>query len=155
MLQKYIMFIRELKNRSGNTSIQIISKVRGKYKVVKTIGWSTEQHKIDQLKLQASQQMEELERQPSLFASADDQLVEQAFSSLSNSHIRTVGPELIFGKIYDHIGFGTIEEPLFRHLVIARFVYINPKVVLRQIWCKDTVPKSPKKINLLCWFIGK
>ena len=22
--------------------------------------------------------------------------------------------------------------------------------VLRQIWCKDTVPKSPKKINLLC-----
>ncbi len=42
---------------------------------------------------------------------------------LSNSHIRTVGPELIFGKIYDHIGFGAIGEPLFRHLVIARLAF--------------------------------
>lgn len=117
------MFIREKKNRSGSVSIQIISKVRGKYKVVKTIGCATEQHKIDRLKIQASQQMEELQRQPSLFASADDQLVDQAFSSLSNSHIRTVGPELIFGKIYDYIGFGAIREPLFRHLVVARLAF--------------------------------
>ena len=117
------MFIRELKNRSGSVSIQIISKVRGRYKVVKTIGCATEQHKIDRLKLQARQQMEELQRQPSLFASADDQLVEQAFSTLSNSHIRTVGPELIFGKIYDYIGFGAIGEPLFRHWVVARLAF--------------------------------
>lgn len=117
------MFIREKKNRSGSVSIQIISKVRGKYKVVKTIGCATERHKIDQLKLQAKQQMEERQHQPSLFASSDDQLVEQAFSSLSNSHIRTVGPELIFGKIYDHLGFGAIGEPLFRHLVIARLAF--------------------------------
>lgn len=117
------MFIREKKNPSGSISIQIISKHKSRYKVVKTIGCATEQHKIDQLKFQARQQMEELARQPSLFASADDQLVEQAFSSLSNSHIRTVGPELIFGKIYDYIGFGTINGPLFRHLVIARLAF--------------------------------
>jgi transposase len=117
------MFIREKKNRSGSVSIQIISKVRGKYKLVKTVGCATERHKINELKLQAKQQLEELKRQPSLFASADDQLVEQAFSSLSNSHIRTVGPELIFGKIYDHIGFGEIKEPLFRHLVVARLAF--------------------------------
>ena len=47
------MFIREKKNRSGIVSIQIISKCRGRYKVAKTIGCATEQHKIDQLKLQA------------------------------------------------------------------------------------------------------
>jgi transposase len=117
------MFIREKKNRSGSVSIQIISKVRGRYKLVKTVGCGTERHKINQLKLQAKQQLEELKRQPSLFASADDQLVEQAFSSLSNSHIRTVGPELIFGKIYDHIGFGAIKESLFRHLVVARLAF--------------------------------
>ncbi|MGI6046914.1 MAG: IS1634 family transposase, partial [Petrimonas sp.] len=117
------MFIREKKNRSGSVSIQIISKVRGKYKLVKTVGCATERHKINELKLQAKQQLEELKRQPPLFASADDQLIEQAFSSLSNSHIRTVGPELIFGKIYDHIGFGVIKEPLFRHLVVARLAF--------------------------------
>lgn len=49
--------------------------------------------------------------------------MEQAFSSPSNSHIRTVGPELIFGKIYDHIGFGAIDEPLFRHLVVSRLAF--------------------------------
>lgn len=117
------MFIREKKNRSGSISIQIISKIRGKYKVVKTIGCATERHEIDRLKLQARQAMKDLQGQPSLFASADDQLVEQAFSSLSNSHIRTVGPELIFGKIYDYIGFGAIDEPLFRHLVVARLAF--------------------------------
>ncbi len=32
------MFLRKKKNKSGSTSVQIISKERGKYKVVKTIG---------------------------------------------------------------------------------------------------------------------
>lgn len=117
------MFIREKKNRSGSVSIQIISKARGAYKVVKTIGCATEQHKIDMLKLQAQQQMAQLQQQPSLFQSDEDKLVEQAFSRLSNSSIRTVGPELIFGKIYDYIGFGAIQEPLFRHLVVARLAF--------------------------------
>jgi len=117
------MFIREKKNSSGSVSIQIISKFRGKYKLVKTVGCATERHEINQLKLQAKQQLKEIERQPSLFASEEDQLVEQAFSSLSNSNIRTVGPESIFGKIYDHIGFGAIKEPLFRHLVVARLAF--------------------------------
>jgi len=31
------MFIRKLKNRSGSISVQLISKTRCKYKVVKTI----------------------------------------------------------------------------------------------------------------------
>ncbi|NLN95889.1 MAG: hypothetical protein GX128_06950 [Bacteroidales bacterium] len=42
---------------------------------------------------------------------------------MSNSHIRTVGPELIFGKIFDFIGFGAIRGSHFRHLVIARLAY--------------------------------
>ena len=45
------------------------------------------------------------------------------FSSLSNASIRTVGPEIIFGKIYDNIGFNSINEELFRHLVIARLAF--------------------------------
>ncbi len=114
------MLIREKGKRSGSVSIQIISRVRDRYKVVKTIGCATERYKIVRLKLQARQQMQELKRQPSLFASADNQLIEQPFSTRSNSHIRTIGPELIFGKIYDHIGFEAIRETLFRHLVVSR-----------------------------------
>jgi len=43
--------------------------------------------------------------------------------SYRNSNIRTIGPELIFGQIYDFIGFNTIKEELFRHLVIARLSF--------------------------------
>jgi hypothetical protein len=40
------MFIREKKNKSGSSSIQIISKSAGKYKVVKTIVSSSSQDGI-------------------------------------------------------------------------------------------------------------
>ena len=45
------------------------------------------------------------------------------FRSLHNASIRTLGPEIVFGKIYDHIGFGVINEELFRHLVISRITF--------------------------------
>ena len=45
------------------------------------------------------------------------------FETLQNASIRTVGPEIIFGKIYDHIGFSAIKEKLFRHLTIARLAF--------------------------------
>ncbi len=117
------MFIREKQNSSGSVSIQIISKDRGRYKVVKTIGCGAERHKIEELKKIARQEIERLKNQPSLFQSEADNLVEEVFSSLTNSQVRTIGPELIFGKIFDYIGFNIINEPLFRHLVIARLAY--------------------------------
>lgn len=117
------MFIRELKNRSGSTSIQVISKANGKYEVLKTIGSATTRQKILELKIRAKQEMETLQGQSSLFPSSDDILIEKLVSSLSNSSIRTIGPELVFGKIYDHIGFGIINEDLFRHLVISRLAF--------------------------------
>src|ERR1035437_541309 len=40
------MFIREKKNKSGSSSVQIISKSAGRYKVVKTIGSSSSQDGI-------------------------------------------------------------------------------------------------------------
>ena len=117
------MFIREVKNRSKSISIQIINKSLGKYKVVKTVGCGVQRHEIDRLKVIAKQEIERLERQPSLFTSENDELIEEAISTLSNSSISTVGPELIFGRIYDYIGFGSITEELFRHLVISRLAF--------------------------------
>ena len=55
-----------------------------------------------------------------MFVSERDSIVESIFRGLSNGSIRTVGSELIFGRIYDTIGFGTFQEDLLRHLVIAR-----------------------------------
>jgi transposase len=117
------MFIRKLKNRSGSHSVQIISKAGGKYKVVTTIGSGKTEQELQKLLLIARQELDRLTAQSKLFVSAKDISVEAVFAALSNSNIRTVGPELIFGKIYDHIGFNQIEEALFRHLVISRLAF--------------------------------
>jgi transposase len=118
-----IMYIREVKNRSESISIQIISKHKGRYKVVKTVGCGAERHEIEHLKQVASQEIARMESQSSLFVFENDELVNEVICSLNNSSIRTVGPELIFGRIYDYIGFGQIKEELFRHLVISRLAF--------------------------------
>ena len=118
------MFIRKKQNTSGSYSVQVIQKFRGKYKVVKTIGCATTQHEIKRLEQLAREEMDRLSGdQLKLFGYESDEMIEQAFSLLDNSSIHTVGPELIFGKIYDYIGFNSIKEELFRHLVIARLAF--------------------------------
>ena len=117
------MFLRKLKNRSGSISIQVISKNRGKYKVVKTIGFGRSKEDIENLLNLGKQEIDNLLTQPKLFISGKDNSIEEAFSILNNSSIRTVGPELIFGKIYDYIGFDKIGEALFRHLVVSRLAF--------------------------------
>jgi len=97
------MFLRKLKNRSGSVSVQIISKATGKYKVIKTIGASSNDLEVQTLLHLGKQEIERLTSQPQLFVSEKDSLVDQVFSNLKNSHIRTVGPEIVFGKIYNHI----------------------------------------------------
>lgn len=117
------MFIRKKINSSGSVSIQVIQKINGRNKILKIIGSATTQQEIDKLINQAKQEIEKLKAQPKLFVSESDAAIEQAFSALSNASIRTLGPEIIFGKIYDHVGFGAIDESLFRHLVIARLAF--------------------------------
>ena len=117
------MFIRKLRNRSGSTYIQIISKANGKYKGVKTIGNSYNEQEIEKLYFISKQEKEKITSQSKLFISETDIIIEQVISSFDNASIRTVGPEFIFGKIFDSIGFGKLKEELFRHLVIARLAF--------------------------------
>jgi transposase len=117
------MFLRKLKNRSGSVSVQIIQKTRGKYQVIKTIGSSKNEQDLQRLYYAGKQELSRLSAHSALFVSEKDSLVEQVFDLLQNASVRTVGPEIIFGKIYDYIGFNRIEESLFRHLVIARLAF--------------------------------
>lgn len=103
--------------------MQIISKTYGKYRVIKTIGSCSSEQELQKLLFLGKQELERLSEQPKLFVSENDIIIEQVFDSLNNASIRTVGPEIIFGKIYDHVGFGAIKEELFRHLVIARIAF--------------------------------
>lgn len=117
------MFVRKKKNKSGSISIQIISKTQGRYKVVKSLGSSTDPTILLGLELKAKQEIQRLESNSSLFMFEKDVLIESFLSEVQNGQIRTIGPELVFGKVFDFIGFKAINEPLFRHLVIARLAY--------------------------------
>lgn len=117
------MFIRKKKNKSGSHSVQIISKARGKYKVITTIGSGKTEQELQKLVFLAQEELYRLKAQSKLFVSEKDVSIEAIFGTLNNSNIQTVGPELIFGKIYDHIGFNQIEDDLFRHLVISRLAF--------------------------------
>lgn len=90
-----------------------------------------------------------------MFVSENDSLVERVFDGLQNSSIQTVGPEIIFGKIYDHIGFNALKESLFRHLVIARLAFPLSKLKTIEylnryqgvLLDSDAVYRFPDKLN--------
>lgn len=123
------MFVRKKKNKSGKISVQIISKAGGKYKVVKTLGSSDDADEIERLFLEAQHLIPELTGQASLDLRTDmDKKVDVFVDTLANAQIRTIGPELILGGLFDKIGFNVISEELFRHIVIARLAYPTSKL---------------------------
>jgi len=123
------MFVRKKKNRSGSVSIQVIQKQQGKYVLIKTLGSSKDENEIDKLFRQAQAAIPHLFSQMTIFDKPND--IPRA-DELSNDDLRVVGPELVFGKIFDHIGFNTIKDKLFRDLVISRITHPGSKLQLSE-----------------------
>ena len=117
------MYIRKKQNKSGSISVQIISKSGGRYSVIKSLGSSRDAVRIGELVNQGEMEIRERLGQQSIFVFEKDIGIAFFLDTLENSQIRTIGPELVFGKVYDYIGYHKIEGDLFRHLVIARLSY--------------------------------
>lgn len=128
-LLKWVVFIRKKKNRSGSISVQVIDKSRS-YQVVKTVGCSKNSEEIDRLVALGKVFIDNQSKQYSLFPKDQQRnaAVLDFVSRVQNSQIRTVGPELIFGTLFDNLGFGVIASRLFRDIVITRLVYPVSKV---------------------------
>lgn len=126
----YGMFVRKKKNKSGTISVQIIFKQRGKYRVAKTIGSSKDPERIELLMSRANEYLRHPDEQPPLFStlSETDIIIKNFVENTSNPQIRTVGPETIFGTLFDRIGFNAVPVELFRHIVIARLAYPTSKL---------------------------
>ena len=123
------MFVRQKRNRSGSISVQVIDKSKG-YRVVKTIGSASEPEEVQRLVQLGQRFIDRQDKQYSLFPQDqhDQAVVLDFVQTLANASIRTVGPELIFGRLFDQIGFDVIPEPLFRDIVVARLVYPTSKL---------------------------
>lgn len=117
------MFIRRKRNASGSISIQIIQKIAGKNKVLRTIGSSNDLMEIEFLIQKGRKELNELQKSSELpFSAKEEMEFVNSFVDFIDS-VKLVGPELLLGKLFDEIGFNQIDDELFRHLVITRLVY--------------------------------
>ena len=117
------MYWRKKKNKSGVISVQVIDKSSGRYKLIKTIGSSSDEFEINNLVKEAQFFLNTYGGQTELdFVLGDD---ERYFQSIYDNieQVQLLGPEIVLGKLFDQIGFNIIEDELFRHLVIARLIY--------------------------------
>lgn len=120
------MFIRKKRNSSGSVSIQILKKQGGRKKLVETVGCSKDSETISGLTIKAKARIAELNPQLSfvgMLDSARDKIILEYLKCSSQPSVKTVGPELILGKIFNSIGFNKIQDELFKDIVLARLVY--------------------------------
>lgn len=95
----------------------------GSYRVVKTIGSSSDHQEVFKFKKLAREFIDSFEGQQTLpfNQSTDTIFYESVYQSIQS--IQMLGPEIILGKIFNQIGFSSIPEDLFKYLVISRLIY--------------------------------
>lgn len=120
------MFFRQKKNRSGVVSVQVIDKSSGKYRLVKTIGSSSDATVVAELVKQAETWIKESQGQLNLDFSGGRLQAEQFLENITQ--IRVQGVELLLGSLFEQIGFGQIKDVLFKRLVLARLCYPASKL---------------------------
>jgi len=120
------MFVRRLKHKNGLTYIQVIDKVRGKYKVCKSFVSCSTSKEIEERVLLAEQWIAEKQALLEFDFNNESGLIEKALDSITA--LRLVGIELVLGRIFDEIGFNEIKDVLFRDLVLYRLVYPKSKL---------------------------
>jgi hypothetical protein len=92
--------------------IQIIDKSSGKYRVLKTIGCSSDREKIVNFKKAAYQWIKDSYNQIEIDFLDERQVAEQYLERINQINI--IGRDLLLGKIYDGIGFDILNEELFK-----------------------------------------
>jgi len=128
------MYIRRKINKTGSISVQVIDKSRGTYKVVKSLGVARNGYEAERLEEKARQYIrDEMGEIGSLFGDPEEDRLEEFLDGLTNANVRIAGPELIYGTLFDRIGYDAIKvkDDLFRHLVICRL--FNPGSKLRTV----------------------
>lgn len=106
-------------------SVQILNKKKKKTILIETVGCAKNEEELILLENKGKIRIKELEPQQilDLFYTERDSIISRYFEETNTFQIRTVGHELILGKLFDLIGLGAIPEDLFRHIVLARLTH--------------------------------
>jgi transposase len=117
------MFIRKKKNPSGIISVQVIDKRGGKYKMVKTIGSSSDEKIIETMYRQGEKWIATQYGNRDMFALHAQKEEEQQVTDYLLSNVENIllnGPQLILNQVFKVIGFEGIEDEVLKHMVVAR-----------------------------------
>lgn len=117
------MFVRKKKNPSGNVSVQIIDKSKGRYFVIKTIGSSADPLTIESLFVKGKQWINNHLGEQDIFEVYDKEVEERQVAEYLLSNIENIllnGVQIILKEVFKLTGFDAIEDTIFRQLVIAR-----------------------------------
>ena len=117
------MFVRRKKNPSGVVSVQVIDKSKGTYRVVKTIGSSSDLSTIDTLYRQGKKWISAYLGEQDLFEQSDQEAEEKLITEHLLSNIENIllnGTQLILNRAYKATGFDVIDDDILRQLVITR-----------------------------------
>lgn len=141
------MFVNRSKNKSGTVSVRVLQK-RGRNNVlVKSFGSSRDENEIERMVEQATIFIQQQTgTYYHLFNPPPEQDIDDFVDELSNSQISVEGPEAIFGKLFDYVGYGEIGG-LFRPLVLSRTVAPGSKLkTVDYLWRYNGVSYDINKV---------
>lgn len=104
-------------------SIQVVSKADGRYRIQRSFGSSRDEAVLKSLERAARQWADEREFGGSLFSPEGAAEYDAVMSSIGQDQLRLVGPDLIYGRLFDRIGFGAVrtsDDEIFKSLVVTR-----------------------------------
>lgn len=141
--------------------MQIVEKGRGGVqRVVETIGCGHTPAQVERLMARGRSRLDDL-RGPMLSGlDADEAAVDVFVDGLCNNQVQVIGPELVFGRLYDHIGYNRIESQMFRHMVICRLYNPGSKLrtadyLARYLHVSYSVDRIYRFLDDLCMRRGK
>lgn len=124
-----LVFVRKKKNKSGLVSIQVIDKSSGKYKLIKTIGSSSNPEEVELLYKQGLNFKNHFLGQQTINFSQHD-FKETVKRNIKN--ITVEGVNLLLSSIYTEIGFDKVDNEILKQLVIIRLTHPASKLKTSQ-----------------------
>ena len=156
------MFVRRKHNKSGSTSIQVVAKIDGKYRVQKSFGSSRDEAVLTSLEQQAKQWADEREFGEELFESEGAEAYDAIMAGIGQDQLRLVGPDFIYGRLFDKIGFNAVRtsnDEIFKSLVVTRLYRPGSKLktlrymayFMNKYYDEDKIYRF---LDELCWKPG-
>jgi transposase len=117
------MFVRKKNNRSGSVSVVVISKARGEFREVQTIGVSSNADEIERLYRQGQAWIHKQSGLSDMFEQSTEEEFERKAVDYFFDNIENVllnGTQIILKQVFKIIGFDRIEDDILKSLVTAR-----------------------------------